>query len=484
MGEEALMRGEQPRLAPLAVDLDNTLVNSDLLVESAFVLARRRPQSLLKMPGWLRAGKAHLKAEIARRADIQIADLPYNRPLIDFLREQKATGRELILATAANEKYAHQVADHLGLFDTVLASTAQVNLSGQKKLEAIQTHVGNGADFDYAADHDEDRVIWRAARKAILVNASATTDGRVSDEADVEHRFVRCQGGWRTWMRAMRVYQWAKNGLIFVPILASHDLMDGSTLLLAFLAFLAFSLLASSVYLLNDLIDVGDDRRHPNKCRRPFASGELPVIQGVLAIPILMLTAFVIALLMPAMFWAVLLVYYAVTLAYSMGVKQLALLDVLTLAGLYTLRIIAGGEATSIELSFWLLALSMSIFLSLAMAKRCTELLLAADDSKQAPRGRGYMASDLGPLQSLGTAAGYTSVVILALYINSADIIDHYTYPQRVWLLCPVVLYWISRIWLKTLRGEMSDDPIVFAARDAGSRICIIVGAIIMFMAV
>ncbi|MDA3921061.1 MAG: UbiA family prenyltransferase [Salinisphaera sp.] len=474
----------QATLPPLAVDLDNTLVNSDLLVESAFVLARTRPQSLLKIPGWLRAGKSRLKAEIAHRADIGIADLPYNQPLIEFLEKQKATGRELILATSSNERYAHQVADHLHLFDTVLASTADVNLSGQAKLDAIQAHLGNDKPFDYAADHDEDRVIWRAARKAILVNASRATDGRVSHEADVEHRFTREQGGWRTWVRAMRVYQWAKNALIFVPILASHELMNVSTLVSAVLAFLAFSLLASSVYLLNDLIDVGDDRQHPNKCRRPFASGKLPVIQGVLAIPLLILAAVVIALFLPPLFWAVLLAYYLATLAYSIGLKQLALLDVLTLAGLYTLRIIAGGAATGIHLSFWLLALSMSMFLSLAMAKRCTELLLVANQDKQAPRGRGYVASDLAPLQSMGSAAGYASVVILALYINSPDITEHYSHPARIWLLCPVVLYWISRIWLKTLRGEMSDDPIVFAARDTGSRLCMIVGAVIMFMAV
>lgn len=468
---------------PLVVDLDNTLVNSDLLVESAFMLVQQRPQSLLKMPGWLQRGKATLKDQIAQRATLGIADLPYNEPLIDYLKAEKAKGRTLILATASNERYARQVADHLGLFDAVLASSADRNLSGQAKLDAIQTHVADGV-FDYAGDHDEDRVIWRAARKAILVNASDKTDATVSEEADVEHRFARQQGGWRTWVRAMRVYQWAKNGLIFLPLLASHEWLSGVTLLQSLLAFVAYSLLASSVYLLNDLIDVGDDRRHPNKCRRPFAAGTLPVLQGVLAIPILLILAFLIALCLPPLFWAVLATYYGLTLAYSMSLKQLALLDVLTLAALYTLRIIAGGAATGIHLSFWLLALSMSLFLSLAMAKRCAELLMMNDHNGKAPLGRGYAPSDTSSLQSLGTAAGYASVVILALYINSADITDHYSHPARVWLLCPVVLYWISRIWLTTLRGQMTDDPIVFAARDTGSRLCILLGILIMLFAV
>ena len=467
---------------PLVVDLDGTLVNSDLLVESAFVLAKRSPQSLLKLPGWLRGGKARLKAEIARRADLGIAELPYNEALIAYLRGQKETGRTLILATAANERYARAVADHLGLFDTVLASDDHTNLSGQAKLDALRAHLDGGA-FDYAADDDVDTVIWRHARQAILVNANDRLIARTRDEFEIGATFHAEPADWRTWTRALRVHQWAKNALIFVPLLAAHQYADASMLVMAVLAFIAYSLLASSVYLLNDLVDLGDDRQHPRKRERPFACGRLPILHGVLAIPALLLAALVISLFLPPVFWLVLAAYYALTLAYSLGLKQLALIDVITLASLYTLRIIAGGAATGIDLSFWLLALSMSLFLSLAMAKRCTELQVMADHSGDAPLGRGYMATDLAPLRSLGTAAGYTAVVILALYINSPDITDHYTHPARIWLLCPVVLYWISRIWLKTLRGEMHDDPIVYAARDNGSRVCLLLGAAIMVLA-
>ncbi|MES1927147.1 UbiA family prenyltransferase [Salinisphaera sp. T31B1] len=468
---------------PLVVDLDGTLVNSDLLIESAFMVAHTSPHSLLGIPRWLGTGKAKLKAELARRADLGIADLPYDKRLIALLEHEKANGRTLILATASNEKYARQVAEHLGLFDAVLASDEHTNLSGQTKLDALRDHLNGGA-FDYAADHDVDRVIWRHARRAILVNGHSKLESRVRDEADVGQNFVREGGDWRTWVKALRVYQWAKNALIFVPLLAAHEFADAVTVSMAVAAFVAYSLLASSVYLLNDLVDLGDDRQHPRKRERPFASGRLPIAHGVLAIPVLLIVSVAIAAFLPPLFWGVLAIYYVLTLAYSLGLKQLALLDVLTLAALYTLRIIAGGAATGIDLSFWLLALSMSIFLSLAMAKRCTELLVMAEHSGDAPLGRGYIATDLPMLRSLGTAAGYASVVVLALYINSPDITDHYSHPVRIWLLCPVVLYWISRIWLKTLRGDMHDDPIVFAARDNGSRVCVLLGALIMFMAI
>lgn len=461
----------------LVVDLDGTLVHTDLLIESAFMLARERPQDLIRLPGWLKRGKATLKEEIAARAELDVVHLPYNRELVDHLAAEKQRGRRLVLATAANHRYADQVAEHLQLFDDVLSSDAHTNLTGDNKLAAIRQRLGD-APFDYAADHDDDRPIWAAARETILVGAQPATDRWASNETTVSKRIPRQPGGLRTWVKAMRVYQWAKNLLIFVPLLASHQMAGGHALLAAVLAFIAYGALASSVYLLNDLIDLGDDRRHPNKRYRPLASGALPVAHGVLAIPILLLVAVVITLFLPPLFAAVLAIYYGVTLAYSLALKRIVLIDVLTLAALYTLRLIAGGVATGIPLSFWLLALSMSIFLSLAMAKRCAELrLMQAGETEGG--GRGYAASDLGALESLGTAAGYASVVILALYINSPDITHHYRHPTLFWLLCPVVLYWISRIWLQTMRGHMTDDPIVFAARDTGSRICVALGAVI-----
>ncbi|MES1937575.1 UbiA family prenyltransferase [Salinisphaera hydrothermalis] len=465
----------------LVVDLDGTLVQTDLLIESAFALARERPHHLLRMPGWLKRGKATLKDEIASRARLDVAHLPYNRELVDFLIEEKRAGRRLVLATAANHRYADQVAAHLDLFDDVLASDSRTNLSGEDKLAAIRELLGD-APFDYAADHDDDRAIWAAARETILVGAKPATDRWASSETRVGRRIERPQAGIRTWVKAMRLYQWSKNLLIFVPLLASHELLNGGTLVAGILAFIAYGVLASSVYLLNDLVDLADDRRHPNKRHRPFASGTLPVAHGVAAIPVLLLIAAVIAVFLPPLFGAVLAIYYIVTLAYSMGLKRLALIDVLTLAILYTLRLIAGGAATGIPLSFWLLALSMSLFLSLAMAKRCAELILV-QSGQTSGGGRGYAASDIEALRSLGTAAGYASVVILALYINSPDITNHYLHPVYIWLLCPVVLYWISRIWLKTMRREMTDDPIVFAARDTGSRICILLGVVIVIAA-
>lgn len=471
----------QARDAALVVDLDGTLVQTDLLIESAFALARERPCQLVCLPVWLKRGKATLKDEIAARAGLDVAHLPYNRELLDFLTREKQRGRRIVLATAANHRYAQQVAEHLELFDDVLASDAHTHLSGENKLAAIRELLGDTA-FDYAADHDDDRAIWAAARETILVGAKPATDHWATRETRVSRRIERPRSSVRTWIKAMRLYQWSKNMLIFVPPLASHDFLHGTMVFAAVLAFIAYGALASSVYLLNDLVDLSDDRRHPNKRHRPFASGTLPVAQGVAAIPVLLLIAAAIAAFLPPLFAAVLAAYYLATLAYSLGLKRLALIDVLTLAVLYTLRLIAGGAATGIPLSFWLLALSMSLFLSLAMAKRCAELILV-QAGQTSGGGRGYAAADIEALKSLGTAAGYASVVVLALYINSPDITTHYRHPAFIWLLCPVVLYWISRIWLTTMRGEMTDDPIVFAARDNGSRICIGFGAAIVVAA-
>ncbi|RJS92352.1 UbiA family prenyltransferase [Salinisphaera sp. Q1T1-3] len=468
--------------AALVVDLDGTLVHTDLLIESAFVLARERPRSLLKMPAWLCAGKATLKHEIASRAALDVGRLPYNRAFIAYLETEHAAGRRIVLATAADRRYAEAVAAHLSLFEAVLASDETTNLSGERKLAAIRAYLGDDTPFEYAADHSDDRVIWASAQGTLLVGADNGTRDWAERNVHVTESFDRPHRGIATWLRAMRLYQWAKNILIFVPLMATHSLVGIDTLAAACMAFLAYGLLASSVYLLNDLVDLSDDRQHPNKRFRPLASGALPLLHGIIAIPVLMATAALIALFLPPLFGAVLGMYYVLTLAYSMVLKRVALIDVVTLAALYTLRLIAGGVATGIHLSFWLLALSMSMFLSLAMAKRCTELLLVRS-GHTASLGRGYREADIETLKTLGTAAGYAAVVILALYINSPDITEQYDHPARVWLLCPVVLYWISRIWLMTMRGRMTDDPIVFAARDRASQICILLGGLIMIAA-
>ncbi len=465
---------------PLCIDLDGTLLNSDLLLEAAFAQFKQAPLSVRHWPRWLAAGKARLKAEIAARVELDIATLPYNRELLAFLREQKAAGRPLVLVTASHRRFAEQIAEHLGLFDEVLATDNDRNLAGPYKATTLVERYGERG-FDYAGNAAVDLAVWRHARRALVVNAKPQLVDQARAVCEVERVFAPDASAWRHWVKGLRLYQWLKNVLIFMPLAAGHAWDQPDTLLLVLLAFLSFGLCASSVYLLNDLLDLNTDRRHPRKCRRPFAAGQLPIVEGVVAIPLLLIAAFGLSLLInPPWFSAVLATYYLFTLAYSLRLKHTLMLDVVVLAGLYTLRIIAGAAAASIEPSFWLLAFSMFLFLSLALVKRYAELWTLREQGDLSASGRGYHVDDLGLLQNLGGAAGYLAVLVLALYINSETSRALYGQPMVIWLLCPALLYWISRVWLITHRGEMHDDPIIFALTDTHSRYVLLACALIL----
>ncbi len=464
---------------PLCIDLDGTLLNSDLLLEAAFAQLKQAPLAVLHWPRWLAGGKATLKAEIAARVDLDIDTLPYNTVLLDFLREQKQQGRRLVLVTASHRKFAEQVAAHLHLFDEVLATDATRNLAGTHKAEALVELYGERG-FDYAGNASVDLAVWRHARRALVVNASAALAEQARTLCEVEQIFSPAEKPWRHWVKGLRLYQWLKNALIFVPLIAGHVWDQPDKIMLVLLAFLSFGLCASSVYLLNDLLDLSADRRHPRKRRRPFAAGTLPIAHGIIAMPALLLSAFSLSLLInPFAFTATLATYYIFTLAYSLRLKRTLMLDAITLAGLYTLRIIAGAAAVSVIPSFWLLAFSMFLFLSLALVKRYAELWTMRERGELSARGRGYRVDDLGVLQSLGAAAGYLSVLVLALYVNSETSRMLYGQPMVIWLICPVLLYWISRVWLVTHRGEMHDDPILFALTDPQSRFALLACALI-----
>ncbi|MFZ1643519.1 MAG: UbiA family prenyltransferase [Candidatus Contendobacter sp.] len=465
---------------PLCIDLDGTLLNSDLLLEAAFAQLKQAPLSVWHWPRWLAAGKARLKAEIAEGVELDIDTLPYNPELLAFLREQKEQGRTLVLVTASHRRFAERVAEHLGLFDDVLATDGDRNLAGPYKAETLVERYGERG-FDYAGNAAVDLAVWKHARRALVVNAGASVANQARAVCEVERVFSPNEKPWRHWVQGLRLHQWLKNVLIFVPLVAGHAWNQPTTWALALLAFLSFGLCASSVYLLNDLLDLSADRRHPRKCRRPFAAGQLPIVEGVVAIPLLLIAAFGLSLLInPPWFSAVLAIYYLFTLAYSLRIKRTLMLDVVVLAGLYTLRIIAGAAAANIEPSFWLLAFSMFLFLSLALVKRYAELWTLREQGDLSASGRGYHVDDLGLLQNLGGAAGYLAVLVLALYINSETSRALYGQPMVIWLLCPALLYWISRVWLITHRGEMHDDPIIFALTDAHSRYVLLACALIL----
>ncbi|AWI54486.1 UbiA family prenyltransferase [Aquabacterium olei] len=470
------------RDVPLCVDLDGTLIHSDLLLESFLLLVKRNPLYLLLVPFWLLGGKARLKREIASRVTLNGAALPYAAPFVEWLRTQKQLGRPIWLVTASDSRLAHAVAQHLGLFDGVLSSDGQTNLSGSNKAAELVKRFGEKR-FDYCGNEAVDLKVWPHAHAAVVVHGGKALEARARAVTQVAATFAPQPTTFKVVTKALRVHQWAKNALIFVPLAAAHVLGDAARMLDGLTAFVAFSLCASSVYLLNDMLDLEADRAHHSKCRRPFAAGTLSLLFGLVAAPLLLLLAFGLALLLPAKFLGVLLAYYVVTLAYSFLLKRLVMIDVLTLAGLYTVRIVAGSAATDIPLSFWLLMFAIFIFLSLAIVKRFAELHAMRVQGKDKASGRGYQVNDIHLLQSLGTASGYLSILVLALYVNSPDIARLYSHPKLVWLLVPVMLYWISRIWMETYRGNMDDDPLVYALKDRTSLATGVAAAIVLWAA-
>ena len=467
---------------PIAVDLDGTLVHTDMLHESLLAMLRNHPARVLSTPYWLSRGKAYFKKQVADFADFDPGSLPYNEELLQWLKLQKQQGRKLILCTASDRSVAQRIADHLDIFDQVFASDGDTNLSGKQKAKLLVQHYGDRG-FDYVGNAHVDLQVWQHANAAILINC----DGRLSRQVHQAHHVTaefNCKKPvWPVIAKALRVHQWAKNLLLFMPILASHQVADSTAWLLLIMAFLAFSFTASGVYLLNDLLDLENDRRHLRKRLRPFASGRLSIIVGVLLAPLMVIAGVMLAYLVGHLFFLVLLFYFITTTLYSWWLKQFIILDCLVLAMLYTLRIIAGTVAVSLDISFWMLAFSIFLFMSLAYVKRYAELQEQDGNSDKRLYGRGYYPGDASLVQMLGIVSGYLSVLVLALYINSDVVIRLYQIPELVWAAVPVMLFWISWIWLKAHRGEMHDDPVVFAIKDKVSLLSGVLFAIVVLIA-
>ena len=470
-----------PPHVPLCVDLDGTLARSDTLLEMLVLLIKQQPWCLFLLPIWLLGGKAHFKAEIARRVVFDAASIPYQEELLEWLRSEHAAGRPIVLVSGANERTVNAVAGHLGFFHETLASDSNQNMTGATKAAALVERYGC---FDYVGDAPVDVAVWEAAREAILSARSKHHARQLGKRIAFSRVFDSASGSRFTlWMRALRMHQWVKNVLMFVPIVLAHQIFDLEKVSALLIGFVAFNISASSVYILNDLLDLAADRQHPRKKLRPFASGDLPIIQGLVAWPILVSVGFGLALCASPAFALALAGYYALTLAYSFDLKRRPLVDVFALASLYTLRIIAGAAAASVELSPWLLGFSIFIFLSLAIIKRVAELHSVRERGLSDIAGRGYRLEDLAMLEILGVAAGYASVVVLALYISAPESRALYVHHQLLWLFAPLVLFWISRVWLITHRGEMHDDPIVFALKDAPSRIVGLIALLVLEIA-
>jgi 4-hydroxybenzoate polyprenyltransferase len=454
----------------IAVDLDGTLTLTDTLHESALCLLRNRPINVLALPFWLLGGKAALKAKVADNVDLNVTTLPYNSALIEWLKEERIAGKRIVLCTAADERVAQAIADPLGLFDEVLASDGTTNNAGINKRAALEAKYG-AKGYDYAGNSAADIAVWAGARQAIVVNASDAITKQAAQVATVSKVFPPQAVTLSHWLKMLRVHQYLKNLLLFVPLLAAHQLSDVQSLSRLILAFVSFSLCASAVYMANDLFDLESDRKHLRKRHRPFACAALPIKVGVVLAPLFVIASLLLGLVVGTAFTAWLVVYFSLTCAYSLWLKRLALIDCLTLAALYTLRIIAGAAAVAITLSFWLLAFSVFIFLSLAFVKRYAELQVQADAGNSHAQGRGYAVTDAPLIKTLGITAGYAAVLVLALYLHGETVVQLYKTPFLIWFAVLTLLFWISWVWMKAHRGEMHDDPIVFAIKDKASLI-------------
>jgi 4-hydroxybenzoate polyprenyltransferase len=450
---------------PLCVDLDGTLVKSDTLADSLMVLARCRPTALLRAPFWAIKGKAHLKSQVGSLVALDVAHLPYNRPLLDYLRDEHAAGRKLYLATGADGVLARRIAAHLGIFDDVMASDGTVNLTGSNKLLQLEERFA-GDGFDYIGNALPDLPLLQGARQAMLANPDLRLNSALkSRNISVSRKFLDRSRLPSALTKALRLHQWAKNLLVFLPFLLAHS-FGAASVLTAVVAFFCFSLTASATYIFNDLLDLEQDRAHLNKRNRAFAAGDLSVSAGVAISLLLAAAALILAAYLPRAFLAYLLLYLVTTLAYSFALKRIVLVDVVILSSLYTIRMLAGAAATRTLISPWLAAFSVFLFLSLAMVKRFSELQNLHARGVNPTNGRGYLLSDTEQLRSFGTSSAYASIVIFALYINGHDVAALYHHPSRMWLITPLLILWISRVWLLASRGELDEDPVVFALTD------------------
>lgn len=466
----------------LAVDLDGTLMRGDLSGESLLAYLRGNPLRLFQVLKWARVSKAHVKRQLAERVEIDYSALPYQQEVVDFIAAEQAAGRRTCLATGSDELLVKPLADHVGCFDDVIASDGVVNKTGRDKVAALHEAYGAG-NFSYVGNSSVDYRVWPDCQQVYVASASEKFTREVEKRFTIDKLFQYHGASPATWLRQMRVYQWLKNLLLFVPLLVGHGYGDASAIMLNVLAFLSFSLCASAIYVLNDLADLAYDRAHPRKRWRPIANGDMQILVAILLMLVLLCGSAVLSLFLPAEFQLVLLLYAATTIAYSSRLKRIAILDVLILAMLYTLRIVAGGMALGIPLSFWLLVFSMCLFLSLALMKRYTELRDIEQGANDGG-GRGYSAGDSAFVSGLGIAAGYASAMVLALYVNSEVVQRYYSNMKALWLICPVMLVWVSHMWFSAYRGRMHDDPILFAIRDVVSLSCAVVLSVLFVVAI
>ncbi len=452
---------------PLYVDLDGTLLATDMLWESLIFVSRQHPRALPAIFWELRKGKAAFKEALAQATSLDASELPYRESVLTFLRQEKEQGRRIILATATHQKTAQAIAAHVNVFDDVLGTTRERNLRGTIKRDTILAHA-QGA-YEYLGDSPVDIPIWQRAARAHGVFQHHESWSSAVPEFLRGEVFFHASSGPKELFRAMRPYQWAKNILLFLPLFLSHTFSDTPKLLSAGIAFLSFSLTASAIYLLNDIFDIHTDRRHPEKRERPFARGTYQIPHGLGWSFILGITGFLLALSVSPSFALSLIGYLGATTLYTLWLKKLPIIDVLLIGFFYSYRIFAGAIATQTPVTDWLLAFSTFFFVSLGIQKRYSELLRLSKASGLPSHGRGYHVEDLPILLGFGLNSAFLSLLVFTFYLRSTEVTALYAHPSWLWSIVALLLIWIMRLWLLTHRGIVQDDPLLFTLRDRKS---------------
>lgn len=472
----------KPYTFPLCVDLDGTLIRTDMLFESLALCLRRQPWLIVLLPFWLLRGRAYLKQQIFARFPVDPAHLPYQADFLDYLRAEKKNGRQLHLVSASDSHAVRAVAEHLKIFDSATGSDGHQNLKGAKKQQHLIERFPDG--FSYAGDSSADTKVWQAAQTALPVNASKSTEKKAGLITHIEGRFGGRPSLVSALATSMRFHHWIKNLLIFTPLILGYEFLNPQSVFLSLAGFIIFGVVASATYIFNDLLDLEADRQHPKKRFRPLASGDLPILYGFFVPPILYGIGLYVAYVLSPPFAIAILGYLTLTTVYSFWLKRVAIVDIIALAGLFTIRILMGVLLLQQEVSHWLLMFSIAIFGSLSLIKRYVELVKTKPAGEKGLAGRAYIAGDETFILPLGVGTSIMSVLVLVLYIlNDQMPAEIYSHPQWLWALPVVIYFWQAQLWLQTIRGHMNDDPIVFAVKDKATWLATLVSLIFVFMA-
>jgi len=472
---DELLRDPGASTRPLCVAFDGTVITTRVLSERMALLFRRRPWATFALPVWMLGGRDRLNARLTAMTQLDATSLPYRASLISALKLSREGGRRVILATATDAETAEEVAEHLGVFDEVCAVDGKSRAKARNLREAL--HAAYPEGFDFIGQSHTDLPPLEAATRGYVVGASPSTASAAARLPQVTV-ISRRPSILTALVKELRPHQWAKNALVLLPCLLANNVPVLPLLARGVVAAATFSLCASAGYVFNDLLDLEADRIHVSKAKRPFASGALPIIFGFPLFLALLAASFSLAaVFLPVAFSAMLFAYFVGTVSYSLYLKRLLMLDVLVLAALYTHRIVSGGIATSVPVSAWLLGFSMFLFTSLAFAKRFVELHALSTNEKV--KNRGYFRVDLPMVTGMGTASGYIAALVFMLYVESSAVRVQYREPSILWLVLPVLLFWLGRIWLLAGRGQMQEDPVKFALRDRQSLACVAIVALI-----